>query len=187
MACRRALAGDYLLAAAPFFLLVFGFLPPPLLPVPLSPTFRALQRSDWDEWSGRPRSVSTSKPSALAGADRRLTGGWLSRTVRPMDLSAANSERRQLERLPGWEIVSAGLEDLSARRLTVPAMLVASASERLREVGIAVPAADAEQPSWTLYELIVAEIGEAPAHGRYNALRRRLASFLRAASSATRD
>jgi len=35
----------------------------------------------------------------------------------------------------------------------------------------------------TLYALIAAEVGEGRAHSRYNALRRRLAKFLRAAGA----
>jgi hypothetical protein len=85
-------------------------------------------------------------------------------------------------RLPGWELVSAGLEDLAAGRVTVEAALVRSASIQLRSLGLEVPALEGEGAS--LYDLVSARVGEAEAHSQYNALRRRLASFLRTASRA---
>ena len=87
----------------------------------------------------------------------------------------------QFEGVPGWELVAAGLADLSARRVTIEAELVRSASRRLEALGVrGVP--PNEQPSISqLYELVAADVGPARAHGRYNSLRRRLASFLRAA------
>lgn len=94
---------------------------------------------------------------------------------------------RSYDRLPGWEIVSAGLADLAAGRSTVAAMLVASASERLRDAGILVPGIPIPDAQARLYELLTAEVGEGRAHGRYNALRRRLASFLRSAANAPTD
>lgn len=79
--------------------------------------------------------------------------------------------------LPGWELVSRGLEDQAAGRETIESLLLASANTRFARAGIPVtrPAGDVE---WRLYELIEREVGEASAHGRYNALRRRLLSFL---------
>jgi hypothetical protein len=89
----------------------------------------------------------------------------------------------EYEGLPGWELVSAGLADLHAGRQTVPAMLVASASIRLRRLGIGLPPRSVDDPQDRLYELLAEEVGEAAAHSRYNALRRRLLSFLRSAES----
>lgn len=83
--------------------------------------------------------------------------------------------------LPGWEIVAEGLRDLEARRTSVPALLVRSASVRLAELGVPIGPQDGADDG-ALYDLIVAEVGDRAAHARYNALRRRLASFLRAAS-----
>src|SRR5215210_143902 len=89
----------------------------------------------------------------------------------------------RFDALPGWELVSRGVADLAAGKVTVEALLVVDASERLKSVGIAIPEGrEAIAPD--LYDLVVADVGESRAHGRYNALRRRLTSFLRAAASA---
>lgn len=93
------------------------------------------------------------------------------------------TESTPFEGLPGWEIVRVGLGDLANRRSTIAAELVASASSALRARGLSVPDRSVVT-SPGLYELIVADVGEQRAHGRYNALRRRLSSFLRAAAHA---
>lgn len=82
--------------------------------------------------------------------------------------------------LPGAELIEAGLADLSKRMETVESLLVSMAAPRLRALGFAVPTpfADAEL---RLYHLLAAKHGAA-AHGRYNALVRRLVSFQRAAA-----
>jgi hypothetical protein len=93
------------------------------------------------------------------------------------------TEVTMFEGLPGWEIVGPGLDDLANGRQTIAAELVSSASDALRQRGLIVagsPPSDGE----SLYRLIVADVGEPRAHGRYNALRRRLASFLRASARA---
>jgi hypothetical protein len=87
--------------------------------------------------------------------------------------------------LPGWELVAAGIDDLRAGRATVEAALVLTASRRLREVGLVFPLAGPGQGS-DLYDLVEARVGDRNAHGRYNALRRRLSSFLDAARAPTR-
>jgi hypothetical protein len=88
----------------------------------------------------------------------------------------------RFEGVPGWELVDAGMTDLAAGRLTIESELVRSASDRLRGLGLNVPPGDDQTNQ--LYALIEAEVGPARAHGRYNALRRRLTSFLRAAPGA---
>lgn len=85
--------------------------------------------------------------------------------------------------LPGYEIVSEGIEDLASGRESEAALLVAMAAPRLRTLGFDVPAGGVEQPSHRLYELIV-DTGEAP-HSRYNALVARVVSFARAAEHAS--
>jgi hypothetical protein len=80
--------------------------------------------------------------------------------------------------LPGADLVEQGLEDSRRGLETVPAMLVAMASERLRELGIEAPRGVADA-HLRLYGLLSAELGDG-AHSRYNALRRRLISFLHA-------
>lgn len=90
-----------------------------------------------------------------------------------------------MRKLPGGEIVVAGLSDLIAGLDTADAAAVAMASSRLREAGVPVP--DLPEPSVPaahhLYELLAAEHGNA-AHSRYNATVRRLVSFARAAEHA---
>jgi hypothetical protein len=85
-------------------------------------------------------------------------------------------------RLPGQELVSAGLADLAAGRVTEAALVVAMAAPRLRALGLEVPAGGEPFPSHRLYALL-SESG-AGAHGRYNALVGRIVSFARAAEHA---
>jgi len=80
--------------------------------------------------------------------------------------------------------VLAGLEDLRAGHLTEEALLVLAAGARLGALGYGIPTASVEDPEGALYELIRARVGGARAHGTYNALRRRMVSFLRASSHA---
>jgi hypothetical protein len=84
--------------------------------------------------------------------------------------------------LPGFEVVESGLRHLEHRRRTVPALLVSIGAPRLRQLGFDVqnPIAD---PEHVLYETLAAEDPDS-AHGRYNALVRRLVSFERAAACA---
>ncbi|MGH9178082.1 MAG: hypothetical protein ACRD0N_05955 [Acidimicrobiales bacterium] len=81
--------------------------------------------------------------------------------------------------LPGSELVAAGLADLAAGRQTVEALLASLAASRLRALGFTVtnPVPDADHRLW---ETLATEDPDA-AHGRYNALVRRLVSFERAA------
>lgn len=84
---------------------------------------------------------------------------------------------------PGEEWVRKGLEDLAARRETVPALLVSLGSPRLRRIGLEVPPSipDADH---RLYSLLAASHGR-DAHSRYNALIRLLVSFERALECAS--
>lgn len=82
--------------------------------------------------------------------------------------------------LPGGDLVAAGLDALDRGELTVPALLVAVGGPRLRRLGYRVP--DVPDPERRLHELLARE-DEDSAHGRYNALVRRLVSFERAAES----
>jgi hypothetical protein len=81
--------------------------------------------------------------------------------------------------LPGGDLVLAGLDDLRRGDETVAALLVSIGAPRLRRIGYAVPQAHPE-PEQRLYALLARE-DAASAHGRYNALVRRLVSFERAA------
>jgi hypothetical protein len=89
----------------------------------------------------------------------------------------------RFEGLPGWELVSRGLADRAAGRETVEAALVATAYVRLTELGLPVSTPHPDAPE-ELYRRVEAHVGTEAAHARYNALRRRLASFLRSASHA---
>lgn len=86
----------------------------------------------------------------------------------------------EFDALPGGDLVAAGLADLAAGRAdTAEALLVLVAAPRLRLLGIPVPDVGPGDPELALYAVLAAEHGDA-AHGRYNALRRRVVSFARA-------
>jgi hypothetical protein len=84
--------------------------------------------------------------------------------------------------LPGAELVEKGLADLASGSQTVEALLVSIGAPRLRGLGFDVPERF-DQPEERLY-LLLARDDPDGAHGRYNALVRRLVSFERAAESA---
>ena len=78
----------------------------------------------------------------------------------------------ELTSLPGQELVLKGLDDLARGVESQEALLVSIGAPRLRRAGIEVL-----NPLWSpehrLYELLAAEDSNS-AHGRYNALVRRL-------------
>jgi len=82
--------------------------------------------------------------------------------------------------LPGEELIEAGVIDLRENRETIPALLVAIGSPRLRRLGIDLPESLPENPEHRLYELLAKDDSDS-AHSRYNALIRRLVSYERAA------
>ena len=83
---------------------------------------------------------------------------------------------------PGGDLVEKGLSDLQSGRETVEALLVSVGAPRLRRIGFDVPP-PFESPERRLYERLAAEDPDS-AHGRFNALIRRLVSFERAAECA---
>ncbi len=87
-----------------------------------------------------------------------------------------------LPRLPGEELIAQGLRDLEQRRETIEALLVSMSAPRLRRLGLVV-AVPFDDPELRLYRRLRAEHGAA-AHGKYNALVRRLVSYQRAAACA---
>ncbi len=89
-----------------------------------------------------------------------------------------------LAHLPGGDLVAAGLDDLARGDETAPALLVAIGAPRLRRLGFDVPD-DVADPERRLYDLLARDDPDT-AHGRYNALVRRLVSFERAAESLAR-
>lgn len=85
--------------------------------------------------------------------------------------------------LPGAELIEQGLRDLAAARETEASLLVLIGAPRLRGLGFDVPADGGASPEHRLYSRLAAD-DPASAHGRYNALIRRLVSFERAAECA---
>ena len=85
--------------------------------------------------------------------------------------------------LPGAELFDAAVKDLRAGVESPAALVVSMARGRLVDAGLVVPAAAVERPAHRLYDLLAAE-DPADAHGRYNALLRRIVSFARAAEHA---
>lgn len=94
------------------------------------------------------------------------------------DLAAYNPSVKRFDGLPGAELVEAGLRDLASETITPAALLVSIGAPHLRLLGVEIPRAEAD-PEHRLYLLLAAEDPDA-AHGRYNALVRRLVSFERA-------
>ena len=84
--------------------------------------------------------------------------------------------------LPGADLIEMGLASLARGEATEESLLVSIAAERLRSLGIDIPVPQPD-PEIRLFQLLAAEHGDA-AHGRYNALVRRLVSFQRAAACA---
>jgi hypothetical protein len=85
--------------------------------------------------------------------------------------------------LPGAELVEQGIRDLADGRETVEALLVSIGAARIAALGRDLPPA-LPDPELRLYELLAREDQDS-AHGRYNALIRRLVSYERAAECAS--
>lgn len=85
--------------------------------------------------------------------------------------------------LPGTDLIEAGLSDLARGVESVPALLVSIGAPRLRRLGVALPPTVAH-PERRLYVWLAGQDPDG-AHGRYNALVRRLVSFERALACAS--
>lgn len=82
--------------------------------------------------------------------------------------------------LPGAEIVELGLEGYARSSAPTPAMLLlASASQRLRDLGLTLPQTLPAEPEIALYELLTSTNDDP--FGEYRALRARLDSWISAA------
>lgn len=82
--------------------------------------------------------------------------------------------------LPGEELVTQGLKDLAAGKITEDALLVLIASPKLQRFGIVIPNVAVPEPyEHQLYSLLSARFGNA-AHSRYNSLLRRIVSYAHA-------
>ena len=88
-------------------------------------------------------------------------------------------------RLPGRDLIDAGIHDLEHGLESAEALLVSIGVRRLRGVGLDVPD-PLPRAEERLYLLLAARHGDA-AHSRYNALVRRLVSFERAAAAGARS
>ena len=89
------------------------------------------------------------------------------------------TERSQL---PGSDLIERGLADLESGVISIDALLVSIGAPRLARLGVVVPT-PIPAAERALYETLHAEHPDS-AHGRYNALVRRLVSFERAAECA---
>ena len=87
-------------------------------------------------------------------------------------------------RLPGAELVDAGLADLVRGVESEASLLVAIGAPRLRQLGIDVPDGPSN-PEHRLYALLARHDVDS-AYSRYNALLRRLVSYERAYAAARR-
>jgi hypothetical protein len=84
------------------------------------------------------------------------------------------------EVLPGHEWIRDGIDDLSQGIESVPSLLVSIGAPRLRRLGLPIPDDVFTSPEHRLYRLL-SQSNTNAAHGRYNALIRRLVSYERAA------
>lgn len=82
------------------------------------------------------------------------------------------------DKLPAADLIDAGIRDLARGIRSIPALLVSIGAPRLRRLGLAVGRPFAS-PERALYDLL-RDVDPDAAHGRYNALVRRLVSFERA-------
>lgn len=87
--------------------------------------------------------------------------------------------------LPGSELVEKGLADIAAGRQTAESLLLERFAARLADVGVELPAERTPHPEHRLYEVLTETEGDR-AHTVYNALTRRLTSYLRAREHALR-
>ena len=88
------------------------------------------------------------------------------------------------EGLPGADLIRAGINDLAQGRISEPALLVLVGQPRLESCGVQAnftrpPGITQPRVTHALYELVENRCGR-DAHSQYNALLRRLTSFLHA-------
>ena len=85
---------------------------------------------------------------------------------------------------PGGDLIEAGIRDLSRGVESPQALLVAIGMPRLKRLGVDVPDHSFAFPELQLYRFLSQSEPDG-AHGRYNALIRRLVSFERAVECAS--
>lgn len=84
---------------------------------------------------------------------------------------------------PGSELVQQGMQDLRTGRVTCEALLLSRFASRLASCGYPLPVPPLPDAEIRMYELLGETEGTA-AHSAYNALTRRLISFMSAAGKA---
>jgi hypothetical protein len=89
------------------------------------------------------------------------------------------------ERLPGYEILAAGLADLWAGRDTISALMTALCRDRLVPLGVDLPRVDPSSAAEAVHRRLADEVGD-DEHARYNALLGRMVSLLDAAEGMAR-
>ena len=85
-----------------------------------------------------------------------------------------------IDDLPGADLIQRGLDDVAAGNETVEALLVEIAAPRLRQLGLRVPDAFSGGDAEIRLYARLGQNGALDPYGAYNALLRRLSSFVRA-------
>ena len=132
---------------------------------------------EWN-WLKRYRAWRASRKEFLAPEN------WLEPEFRDDKTPSLSLADTELTSLPGHELVLPGLDDLARGVESKEALLVSIGAPRLQRAGIDVPE-PFDSPEHRLYDRLAAEDPDS-AHGRYNALVRRLVSFERAVDARPR-
>ena len=119
---------------------------------------------------GKARAARMTARARSAGARRAATARWIRTRFGAGDFTSV--------RLPGAELVDAGLADLAAGVTSRESLLVSLAAPRLRREGVPLGRVEPD-PEDRLYELLARSEGSL-AHARYNALRQQMVSFANA-------
>lgn len=82
--------------------------------------------------------------------------------------------------LPGSDLIEQGLLDLEQQQQTIASNLVLIAKSQLHALGLKIPDTSFPEPELGLYRLLQQQHGDG-AHSKYNAYRRELLSYIRAA------
>lgn len=85
--------------------------------------------------------------------------------------------------LPGSELADAGFSDLTDGKPSVEALLVSRFAERLADAGRPLPTQPLPDAERRMFALLAKRDGDA-AHGTYNALTRRMVSYVRSVERA---
>ena len=142
------------------------------LPGPVRESFRR-----WGSIGGRARAARMTPERRSQVARRAATTRWIRERFGAPSFAALG--------LPGGDIIDAGLDDLSAGRVSRESLAVSLAAPRLRREGVPV-AGTLSDPERRLYADLCESDGDL-AHARYSAYLRRLVSFCDACRAARGD